>query len=317
MEKLTSDDHQLMRLTLELKDDLPTPMQMLRRPVALRTLLNSVGNDVEKARAELAQWRTEYSEDVAFYHHSTKGLDEYLIEQVWQTKVQSMVSTIAADSIVTVPGPRVIAQPIPASFPGSAPVRLLRNSCGINLSEDWASSWMTKAKALFAAKSDSAVQDFDAFLTSGQSNGREMSWTIISIPPNRSFPLHAHPSIEVIYIAKGVMHEVRLRGEAPTRDFGADLVGPDLSSDGTSAFIHNAVSQGEMLANEVGSVHQSYTKDEGCVLLCLWSSAHADIPCSHMPKTDLLKSTVVESTTVVSSGSRSPSSGEDVKYTCT
>jgi len=86
MEKLTSDDHQLMRLTLELKDELPKPMQMLRRPVAIRSLLNRVGNDVEKAREELAKWRAEYSNNSSFYEHRTDELDAYLIEQVWQTK---------------------------------------------------------------------------------------------------------------------------------------------------------------------------------------------------------------------------------------
>jgi quercetin dioxygenase-like cupin family protein len=317
MEKLTSEDHQLMHLTLELKDNLPKPMQMLRRPVLMKTLLGSVGNDLDRAKQHLLRWRKEYTDEQEFYLHATKGIDEYLLERVWQTKVKSMVSSIAANKIVTVPGPRVIAQPISKDFPGSVPARLLHQTCGLDLSADWESSWQDNASALFAAKAGSGPQDFAQFLQTGESNGREMSWTVISIPPNRSFPLHAHPSIEVIYVAKGVMHELRLIGQAPTQDFGPQLEGPDLSNRTKDSFAHHAISQGEMLVNEIGSVHQSYTKGEGCVLLCLWSSAHADIPCDHMPKAAFLNQDIEETTTTISSGSRPPQAGQDVKFTCT
>jgi quercetin dioxygenase-like cupin family protein len=196
-------------------------------------------------------------------------------------------------------------------------VTLLQQTSGIAVPADWQTSWLAKASALFAAKGGDATQDYKHFLETGQSNGREMAWIVISIPPNRSFPLHAHPSVEVIYVAKGVMHEARLNGTPPTRDFGPALEGPDLSDRPRNAFSHHAFSAGDMLVNEVGSIHQSYTKDEGCVLLCLWSSAHADIPCCHMPKSDLLMDDVVQSTTVITSGGRPPASGQHVKHTCT
>lgn len=318
MEKLTSDDHQLMHLTLELKGELPKPMQMLRRPVAMRALLDSVNNDLDKAREHLAYWRQEFTDENAYYSNpKAKSLDEYLLFRVWQTRVQDQVGSVAADTIVTIPGPRVKNQPVSAGFPGNVPAHLLRQTFGIELATDWESSWQTKASALFAAKAGNGPQDYAQFLQSGQSNEREMSWTVISIPPNRSFPLHAHPSIEVIYVAKGTMHEMRLIGQAPTRDFGVQLEGPDLSGRTKDAFTHHAISQGEMLVNEVGSIHQSYTKEEGCVLLCLWSSAHADIPCCHMPKSSLLEDDVAETATVIHGGGRPPVAGQDVKYTCT
>jgi hypothetical protein len=319
MEKLSSEDHQLMHLTLELKDDLPEPMQLLRRPVAMKALLDHVGNDLAKAREHLSCWRKEHDDDVVFYQTAAgaPSLDEYLLYRIWQTKLNAMVSSLAADSIVTIRGPRVIPQPIQAGFPGSVPARLLAQTCGIELPAGWDSSWQAKATSLFAARPGSASQDFSQFLQSGRSNGREMSWTVISIPPNLSFPLHAHPSIEVIYVAKGVMHEVRLKGDAPTKDFGAQLEGPDLSDRSSDAFTHHAISQGEMLVNEIGSIHQSFTKDEGCVLLCLWSNAHADISTCHLPKNDLLKKDVAKTATLVTSGGRPPVSGLDIKHACT
>jgi hypothetical protein len=315
MEKLTSEDHQLMHLTLELKDELPKPMQMLRRPVLMKTLLDSVGNDLEKAKQHLEKWRKEYGDEHDYYIHDTKGIDQYLIERVWQTKVQQVFKNLAADEIVTVPGPKVIAQPVSKGFPGCVPARLLQQATGIELDPSWETSWQSNASALFNQKN---TQDFEQFMQTGKSNGREMSWTIISIPPNRSFPMHAHPSIEVIYVAKGVMHELRLTGQPPTKEFGADLQGPDLSKTTTKAFAHHAIAQGEMLVNEIGSVHQSYTKDQGCVLLVLWSSAHADICSSHMPHNMIDDNVVLQDTaTVISSGSRPPQQGQDVQFTCT
>jgi hypothetical protein len=88
MEKLTSEDHQLMQLTLQLSDELPKSMQMLRRPVAMKALLESVGNDVNKAREQLARWREDHKDELACCEHtSIQGMDDYLLSRVWQTKV--------------------------------------------------------------------------------------------------------------------------------------------------------------------------------------------------------------------------------------
>lgn len=38
------------------------------------------------------------------------------------------------------------------------------------------------------------------------------------------------------------------------------------------------VPAGQHLANLTGSLHQSFTGKEGCVLLILWSGCHANIP---------------------------------------
>ena len=65
------------------------------------------------------------------------------------------------------------------------------------------------------------------------------------------------------------------------------LVLDDSSNEGSSKkkelrFVDRTLNEGEVLYNEIGSVHQSYTKNEesggvGCLLLVLWSGLHADI----------------------------------------
>ena len=42
-------------------------------------------------------------------------------------------------------------------------------------------------------------------------------------------------------------------------------------------FEEGSVPAGECLANRMGSVHQSFTKGDGCVILVLWSGCHLNI----------------------------------------
>ena len=57
----------------------------------------------------------------------------------------------------------------------------------------------------------------------------------------------------------------QLTGEEPS--------GPAIKTD--AVFEEFSVPTGSTLVNEIGSVHQSYTGPEGCVLLLLWSACHA------------------------------------------
>ena len=47
------------------------------------------------------------------------------------------------------------------------------------------------------------------------------------------------------------------------------------------AFEEREVPAGKFLANRVGSVHQSYTGDEGALVLVLWSGCHANVRPEH------------------------------------
>jgi len=42
-------------------------------------------------------------------------------------------------------------------------------------------------------------------------------------------------------------------------------------------FVDRKLNAGQVLVNDIGSIHQSYTKDDGCLILAIWSGLHADI----------------------------------------
>lgn len=136
-------------------------------------------------------------------------------------------------------------------------------------------------------------------MKTGKSNGRGLRWDLMDIPPNRSFRLHAHPNIEVVYVVHGVIHEFRMKGEPLDACLmpPEEAAGPPLSERGKDHFLHRHVAAGQALVNEVGSVHISFTREEGALLLCLWSGRHADIPLSGLPQQfdDLLAQTAAKS----------------------
>jgi hypothetical protein len=55
------------------------------------------------------------------------------------------------------------------------------------------------------------LNEYEEFLATGKSNGREMKWDMMLVQPNTSFRLHAHPNIELIYVIQGAMHEFRFK----------------------------------------------------------------------------------------------------------
>ena len=42
-------------------------------------------------------------------------------------------------------------------------------------------------------------------------------------------------------------------------------------------FIDRQLNVGQVLVNDIGSIHQSYTKEDGCLILAIWSGLHADL----------------------------------------
>ena len=55
------------------------------------------------------------------------------------------------------------------------------------------------------------------------------------------------------------------------------LEGPNLKACPALAWEEASVPAGKFLANTIGSVHQSYTKEEGALILGLYSGCHANI----------------------------------------
>lgn len=175
----------------------------------------------------------------------------------------------------------------PENFPGDAPAKLLElvgsqypeiNNLIVEVLEDYSYS-----NPVFA-------DELREFRETGKSNGRSMKWHLMKIEPNTSFKLHAHPNIELIYVIRGTMNEIRLSNPAPKREFSPEeSFGPPLSDPAMKlAFIHRSTGgdsepSDRFLVNEKGSIHLTYTTDDGAELLVLWSGGHANIPLDQYP----------------------------------
>ena len=79
---------------------------------------------------------------------------------------------------------------------------------------------------------------------------------------------------------------MRLCGDPPALPDGDE--GPDLR--GATRWEAGAVPVGEFVVNAVGSVHQSFTKNEGALIVVLWSGCHANVRPEKCPAaSDLLR----------------------------
>lgn len=139
-------------------------------------------------------------------------------------------------------------------------------------------------------------EELREFMTTGESNSRKMRWNLMKIASNTSFRLHAHQNIEVIYVLKGSMCELRMVGTPPQRIFSLDEKdGPNLSNpdfnlqfitrktSAVSASVELQNTMNSFLINEKGSIHLSYTVEDGAELLVLWSGGHGNIPLDQLP----------------------------------
>jgi hypothetical protein len=150
------------------------------------------------------------------------------------------------------------------------------------------------------------LDELQELRTTGKSNNRSLKWDIMSLAPNCAFRLHAHPNVELVYVIAGAINEFRYRG-SPPKDYSLsaeDNEGPDFSQDAgapfesltTSAATSGATSGADsgttasagFLINEKGSVHLSYTGNQGCHLLILWSGCHANVSQSKYPPRGVL-----------------------------
>lgn len=141
----------------------------------------------------------------------------------------------------------------------------------------------------------------------GTSNSHPLKFQCLACPKGFEFKLHAHPSVELIVPLVGELWERRLIGATMASDHlkrDVELSVPaysdklyedpndddiakakenlqstmsSISSLGTEGkFVDRPTRAGQVLYNAVGSIHQSYTKEEGCLLFVLWSGIHAD-----------------------------------------
>lgn len=138
----------------------------------------------------------------------------------------------------------------------------------------YADRWLKEARAGFRERQ--AETEWDAFLTNGGlCGGRRLRWALMELPPHRTFKLHVHPVLEVVHIIRGQLWERRMQG--PPLELGADegravkdMTPVDLSGEARE-FKDGVFPEDAINVNEMGSVHQSWTEGEGCLLLCIWA----------------------------------------------
>ena len=163
--------------------------------------------------------------------------------------------------------------------------------------------WRAALRERFEAQG--VVDELDAWLDTGLSNGRPLKLEVMALKPNvwfsverisvgempREIPyaqawfrVHAHPNIEFEQTLVGSLHEVRC-GDPPTLPDGDE--GPDLRR--ALDWEAGTVPAGEFVVNAVGSVHQSFTEGDGALIVVLWSGCHANVRPERCPPSNLLR----------------------------
>jgi len=61
----------------------------------------------------------------------------------------------------------------------------------------------------YFSRRERGEQERQELFSAGQSEGRPLKWSIMSLFPNSSFKLHAHANLEVVYVIRGQIHEYR------------------------------------------------------------------------------------------------------------
>lgn len=125
--------------------------------------------------------------------------------------------------------------------------------------------------------SEEFARYFEEVKSVGKSCGNDMMWSILEIQPNKAFQLHSHPNIEINYVLQGTLYQKYFPTEAfklPTLMFQKTTIETNEIADALpmEQLTESSVKAGSMLLNLPGSTHQSFTKEEGAVLLCLFSS---------------------------------------------
>ena len=153
----------------------------------------------------------------------------------------------------------------------------------IECAAEFNARWRAALRERFEAQG--VVDELEAWLATGLSNGRPLKLEVMALKPNAWFKVHGHPNIEFEQTLVGALHEVRLCGDPPTLSDGDE--GPDLRR--ALDWEAGAVPAGDFVVNAVGSVHQSFTKNDGALIVVLWSGCHANVRPERCPASNLLR----------------------------
>ena len=101
----------------------------------------------------------------------------------------------------------------------------------------------------------------------------ELRWSMLLIQPNKFFPAHQHPNVEVEFVLRGALYENRLIAQ-PTAPLPVAVL-PDAGYPKLfRVYKHDG---GSFFSNARCTVHQSYTRNEGVALLVLWTGRHVNL----------------------------------------
>jgi hypothetical protein len=106
-------------------------------------------------------------------------------------------------NVVIISGHKLIDENISSS----KVIDFVNSNCHKNLISE--TFWEKFSLAFHNYFRDESIEFMTELKLYGTSNGRDMKWELMIIPPNKAFKLHAHPNIEVIYVVTGAIHEYR------------------------------------------------------------------------------------------------------------
>lgn len=145
-----------------------------------------------------------------------------------------------------------------------------------------------------------SIEELSEVFDKGVSNGYPLRLQILVLPKDSAFKIHAHPNIEMIVGLVGELREAKLTDYYHSRKIlertSHSFTPPDDSAvkdmmdyfeqcmvikdeDSRSRFVDRVCTrQGRCCANQIGSVHQSYSsKNQGTIVFVLWSGCHANV----------------------------------------
>ena len=160
--------------------------------------------------------------------------------------------------------------------------------------EDYKSYDAQFKSSVLSCFSQETVQEIIA--QGGISNSHPLCLQLLACPKDFKFLPHAHPNVELMFPIVGECWEKRYPGvpipalnlrrkdpaySHPTPEELEKLTA-QLKQPGICHFLDHkesfdrVIHQSQILYNPAGSVHQSYTKNDGCLLVVLWSGLHAN-----------------------------------------
>lgn len=126
--------------------------------------------------------------------------------------------------------------------------------------------WFSDLVDSFQKRGDQGIADIHEFLTTGMSHGMPLRMNIFSGARNWNYGTHVHRNLEYMTVLGGTLYEHRSTGLVKEFPVNHTVKLPNHGQ------YHDEVTQcGEREINEFGSLHTSYTKDDGVLFLTMYN----------------------------------------------